>query len=167
MTTHTWTWPLPGSPFDPAVLTPDHAGSFAHKRRLDVHTGIDLYCNQNQLVIACEGGTVVAIDNFTGLSADSPWWEETKFIMIEGISGVILYGEVKPLDGIVVGSVVTAGMPIAHIVRVLKVDKGKPMDMLHLELYQHGTTDCVWWYLGAPQPTPLRDPSSFLRFFNT
>jgi murein DD-endopeptidase MepM/ murein hydrolase activator NlpD len=150
-----WIWPLPGED-----KYTSYAGMFGAIRKFDVHTGIDLYCQPEQKVIAVEDGEVVLIENFTGENANppSPWWHETKAILIEGSSGVVVYGELRPLETIKVGQKIWAGQYIGNVITVLKKDKGTPMNMLHLELYKPGTRETVVWNLGEPQPDSLLDP---------
>lgn len=154
-----WTWPLPGED-----KYTSHAGMFAAIRKFDIHCGQDLYCNPNQVVIAVEPGEVVAIEEFTGEHANppSPWWNNTKAILVEGPSGVVVYGELKPLDSIKIGKKISQGQNLGHIVTVLKEDKGTPMAMLHIELYKPGTRETVVWNLGEPQPDNLLDVSEKL-----
>lgn len=118
-------------------------GRFGGVRKFDIHTGVDLYCDDGEPVYAIENGVVVNISNFTG--KDSPWWFETYAILIEGESGVILYGEVyKP--SLSIGDVVTAGEQLGLVKRVLRNDKGLPTTMLHIELYKSGYKgDGEWW----------------------
>lgn len=130
-------------------------GSFGFKRKHDIHTGVDLYCDHGTEIFAIEDGKVVSIVEFTGTKAESPWWNNTMAIMIEGASGVILYGEVYP--HVCVGEKIKSGDMIGRVVRVLKEDKGKPTAMLHLELYKRGTTEPVWWHLGEEKPSNLLD----------
>ena len=111
-----------------------------------------------------EDGVIVKIENFTGPSAEppTPWWNDTQAIMVEGSTGVIVYGEVKPLDSIKVGDKVKAGKIIGKVVTVLQKDKGLPMTMLHLEVYKPGTRETVVWNLGESQPDTLLDPTMLL-----
>lgn len=96
---------------------------------------------------------------FTGEHANLPHWENTWAILVEGETGVVVYGEI---DAIVdVGDTIVAGQWIGSILRVLKNDKGRPMSMLHLELYEHGTKDTVEWISG-PQHPSHRDPTKYL-----
>lgn len=140
--------PIPGDP-----------GYFGAIRRFDIHTGIDLYCDDGDPVVSIEDGIVVAIEAFTGEHADSPWWNDTWALLIEGNSGVICYGEIVPLPTIKVGSIIPAGLTIGHVKPVLKQDKGKnPPSMLHLELYTTGTRQTVWWKLGEECPENLLNP---------
>jgi murein DD-endopeptidase MepM/ murein hydrolase activator NlpD len=158
-----WTWPLPGVKLVVPESMP-HPGSFGAIRKYDIHTGIDLYCEPGQEVVAAEDGEIVLIENFTGLNAvpPSPWWHETQAILIEGASGVIVYGEITPLQTITVGQKVKQGQVLGHVTTVLKKDKGLPMAMLHIELYKAGTRQTVVWNLGEPQPDNLLNPFPFL-----
>lgn len=141
------------------ITLPGPEGSFAAVRKHDVHTGIDLYAEVGTKVVAMESGTIVAIVPFTGILAESPWWLDTKAIMVEGDSGVILYGEIDPNENLAVGDFVFEGDFLGTIKRVLKKDKGKPLAMLHLECYTKGTVEPVWWHLDKPQPDNLLDPT--------
>jgi hypothetical protein len=87
-----WRWPLPNVP----KLLPDTPGRFGAVRKHDVHTGVDLYCAVSAKVVAVEAGEVVAIEPFTGPDAASPWWLSTEAVLVEGASGVVVYGEVHP-----------------------------------------------------------------------
>lgn len=74
-----------------------HPGAFGVKRKHDHHTGVDLYSTHSTLVRPIESGRVVEIMEFTGLNAEppSPWWNRTQAVLVEGRTGVILYGEVS------------------------------------------------------------------------
>lgn len=155
----TWTWPLR----DVVPAFPDEPGRFGAVRRHDVHTGIDLYCEIGQEVVAVEDGVVVAIEGFTGPNADdpSPWWNDTQAVLVEGESGVVVYGEVS--SRVWVGMYVRAGSLVGVIeTPVLKKDKGRPTTMLHLELMKLGARETVWWGIGEPQPVFLQDPTPHL-----
>jgi hypothetical protein len=117
--------------------TPPH-GRFGAIRKHDIHTGYDIYCKEFEPVHAIEDGVVTDICYFTGTKATPPmpWWEDTMAIGVEGKSGVILYGEVVPF--ITLGENVKEGEIIGFVKRVLSKDKGLPMTMLHVELYEHG-----------------------------
>jgi murein DD-endopeptidase MepM/ murein hydrolase activator NlpD len=134
-----------------------HPGAFGALRKHDVHTGIDLYCNDGESVYAIEDGVVVNICDFTGPKVNLPWWNDTRAILIEGKSGVILYGEL--LECVKLGDSVKEGQLIGNIKRVLKTDKGLPMDMLHLELYDTGYRgDGEIWKHDELKPEALKDP---------
>lgn len=133
---------------------PSPCGEFGAIRKHDIHTGIDLYCNSGVHVYAIEAGIVVANRDFTGVGADSPWWNDTEYLVVSGASGFILYGEIStPLS---VGTVVREGEVLGSVVTVLKKNKGKPMTMLHLELYSK-FNEPVLWGLGLDKPNELLD----------
>ena len=154
-----WLWPLPG-----ADRISSYQGDFGAVRKYDIHTGVDIYCDPDQLVVAVEDGKIISIENFTGENANppSPWWNDTKAVLIEGKSGVVVYGEIKPLDSIRVGDKVKAGKILGKVITVLKKDKGTPMTMLHIELYKPGTKETLIWNLGEPQPENLLNPLEYL-----
>ena len=144
--------------------TPPH-GRFGYRRRHDVHTGYDIYAPDGEPVYAIEDGIVTDVSHFTGeftTPVPMPWWENTMAIAIEGASGVILYGEIYE-PTLKVGDKVTEGQEIARIKRVLKKDKGLPMSMLHIELYEHGYRgDWTVWNLDGEQPKSLRNIETIL-----
>ena len=121
-----------------------------------------MYCQNNQEVYAIESGTVVNILPFTGEIAGYPWWNDTYCVMVESDSGVINYGEILPERSLKIGDEIKRGQFIGNIIRVLKKDKGLPMDMLHLEIYKHGSTETVGWNLNSPKPDSLMDPYELL-----
>lgn len=140
-----------------------HVGAFGVKRKNHHHEGVDLYCPQGTEVYAMEDGEVVMIENFTGPAAGSDWWNDTKAIHVEGESGVIVYGEVIPCEQIKVGHKIKQGEMIANVEPVLKKDKGRPMSMLHLELYKHGSRQTVEWHpMQDDVPEFLQDPTLLL-----
>lgn len=151
-----------------AIPEPGSPGSFGAVRKHDVHTGIDLYCQPYERIFTVEAGTVVAVEKFTGEHADSPWWNNTWAVLIEGESGVICYGEGRFHYYIEPGYEVVEGEDLGVVERVLKVDKGvNPPTMLHFELYKHGTRKTVWWHHGEPQPEELLDPTELVnRLYN-
>lgn len=138
-----------------------HPGAFGYVRTNHVHEGIDLYCPEGTPVHAVEDGVVVAVIAFTGPSAvpPSPWWHDTQAILVEGESGVVVYGEVGIGTGIREGVRVGAGEILGHVRQVLVKDKGRPMSMLHLELHEHGTRDAFEWTIENGRPETLIDPT--------
>ena len=76
-----WSWPLSSTP-----LMPDEPGQFGAKRRHDIHTGVDLYCEMGTDVLAVEAGVVTKVVWFTGSQAPGlgEWWNDTLAILIEG-----------------------------------------------------------------------------------
>lgn len=140
-------------------------GKFGAIRKHDIHTGVDLYTRENAPVNAMESGEVVAIEDFTG-PPESPWWLPTQAILVEGESGVLVYGEVAPK--VAVGDRVEVGQEIANVIPVLKPDAERPKIlghsrfMLHMELHVPGTRATSWWKRNEPQPESLRDPMPLL-----
>lgn len=153
----TWRWPL--KDVRPLVPEAGEPGAFGTVRKYDTHTGVDLYCPENTLVVAVESGRVVSVERFTGEAAESPWWLETWAVLVSGASGVVAYGELHP-PTLKHGQRVRAGQRIGAVARVLVQDKGRPLSMLHLELYTPGTTTTVWWRYARPEN--LLDPTPFL-----
>jgi len=156
--TVTWRWPLWGAP----PRLPDEPGQFGAVRKHDIHTGVDLYTYPGSCVLAVEDGVVVAIEDFTGAVAGSPWWADTQAILVEGKSGVVCYGELIAPRRLAVGDRIQADGFLGCVKTVLRQDKGRPMTMLHFELYTHGTRETVWWRLGEPRPANLLDPTEQL-----
>jgi hypothetical protein len=138
----------------------EHVGAFGTVRRHHVHEGIDLYCPQGTVVHAVETGIVVAVLDFTGPKAGSPWWRDTKSVLIEGESGVVGYGEISTY--LEEGWIIRVGDTVGVVEQVLTKDKGRPMSMLHLELYVPGTRDVVEWKVGEERPQELCDPTPHL-----
>lgn len=138
-----------------------HPGAYGVQRKNHVHEGIDLYCPPGTPVQAVEAGQVVAIFPFTGAKAGSDWWEDTDAVLVEGASGVVVYGEIAPVC--TVGQNVAAGDTLGHVVTVLKKDKGRPMAMLHLELHDHGAREAPEWPHMDKKPKSLRDPTPYLK----
>jgi len=133
----------------PDIPVANHYGAFLTKRKFDVHTGVDLACNDGSPVYAIEDGEIVVIRKFTGEHAGTPFWENTWAIDIEGMTGTICYGEVDPNPLLKVGDIARKGEKIGTVKRVLKEFKGKPMSMLHLAIHNFG-----WKYLYKDQQNP-------------
>jgi hypothetical protein len=162
MTHNVWNFPL--KDWTGNIPLDNHPGAFGAYRKYDRHTGVDLYVSGEEAVFAVEHGIVVAIEDFTGPKADSPWWLPTKSIMIEGMSGVVCYGEVEPFN-IFEGDTITTGQIIAHVAPVLYPGKEKynivkhSRYMLHFEYYKPKTKKCVWWHSNNECPTELLNPT--------
>lgn len=137
-----WLFPLntcKGIPVNP------HPGAFGYPRREARHTGVDLYTEEGAPVLAVEEGIIVCIEPFTGILDDSPWWNNTDCILVEGRSGVVCYGEVTVNLELKVGERVCRGDYLGNVKRVIKIGREHPEitgwspSMLHLELYPKGT----------------------------
>lgn len=141
-----------------------HPGSFGYVRKNHIHEGVDLYAEEGDGVIAIEDGIIRKIIPFTGEIANTPWWNNTYSIFIEHNGYSINYGELIPVDDLKEGDIIKAGDMIGHIRTVLLKDKGRPMAMLHIEMYQPAATAPVTeWALNTPKPPHLLDPTDLLK----
>lgn len=141
----------------------NHVGAFGVQRKNHTHEGVDFYAPEGSHVRAVEDGRVVVIEPFTGPLANSPWWLDTQCVLVEGASGVVVYGEISA--DVAVGEHVTRGQHIGRIARVLPKNKGRPQDMLHLELHTPGTRTCPEWT--HERPLTLLDPTPLCRVWIT
>jgi hypothetical protein len=135
----------------PDIPIANHYGAFMVKRKFDVHTGVDLYAAEATPVYAVEDEEVVSIRPFTVEKAGTPFWNDTEAVDIEGATGTICYGEIRPHRELPleVGLFVKKGSAIGAVKSVLKEYKGKPMSMLHFAIHRHG-----WKYLYKDQEDP-------------
>jgi murein DD-endopeptidase MepM/ murein hydrolase activator NlpD len=142
----------------------DDLGAFGAIRKYDIHTGVDLYCKEGDPVYAMQEGVIIAIKPFTGSIAGFPWWNDTWAVAIAGPSGIINYGEIKPLE-FEEGDFVPEGTLLGHVIPVLKENKGKvpSTSMLHIELYKNIRDGWAEWNLGSPKPSRLLDPTQLLQ----
>lgn len=176
--TRKWDWPLVenNKPKGNGLPVSGHPGSFGHRRKHDVHTGIDLYCVEGTLVFPVEPGSVVDIIPFTGPKAacpsfpDQSWWNDTSAVLVQGKSGLVVYGEIKPDPDLEIGQKVW-GQPLGTVIPVLPKGKERPdipghsRAMLHLELWSC-QEDCNAvggiWKLTEPKPNGLQNPTRWL-----
>ncbi len=143
-----------------------HPGAFSKERKNHIHEGVDLYCIENEAVFSMQEGEIIKIKQFTGAEVGSPWWNDTQCILIESDVGVINYGEIEVLHNLKEGGYVTEGQLLGHVKTVLKKNKGRPMNMLHLELYDNGTQNSIdGWQLGKEKPKKLKDMTGYLLNF--
>ena len=118
----------------------NHQGAFLAKRKYAPHTGVDLYTSNGEYVQAMNDGVVVSIEDFTGKGDNSPWWNDTKCVLIKHWFGVVCYGEID-VGLLFEGEKVTKGQTIGTVKQVLKKGKERPdiaghsLSMLHIELY--------------------------------
>lgn len=147
------------------IPTGNHFGAFGTTRKYDIHTGVDLYCNEDTEVFAIEDGEIISIEWFTGPSVNMPWWNDTQAIGIKGKSGIINYGEVTANPYLAVGDIIAESQLLGWVKPVLKQDKGKvpSTSMLHVELYSEYNGDWALWEVGAEQPKNLLNPTNLLQ----
>ncbi len=145
-----------------AFPAPHSGGTFGAVRKHDIHTGVDLYCPVGTGVVAVEDGIIVAVVPFTGSDTDAPssWWHNTQAVLVESTDRVLCYGEIAPQ--VTIHQAVRAGDMLGTVLQVLRHDKGKPMSMLHFEMYCRGTREPVWWFRNEPQPPELLNPMPLL-----
>lgn len=143
----------------------DESGSFAHVRTHDVHTGVDIFLPEGTPIYALESGVIVWNGQFTGKQADSEWWEDTWAIAVKSKERILVYGELYEQPQLRPGKLVSHNLLIGYVKRVLKVPKGRPMSMLHIEEYDPSVpfTEPVIWNRGDVMPLGLRNPTSFLK----
>lgn len=132
---------MPDDEWWSAIPIGNHLGAYGTKRVYHTHEGVDIYATANSCVYAMGPGYVIDIRPFTGESAGSPWWHDTDCIVVRttlstGDTIDILYGEIEVLPGLDLGSEIAAGDQVGNVQPVLKNDKGRPMSMLHLEMYR-------------------------------
>jgi hypothetical protein len=157
-----WTWPIANR----KPLMPDYPGTFGAVRKFDIHSGVDLYCEIGDKIVAVEDGIVGEVAPFTGKQTGTPWWNDTEAVLVHGKSGVVVYGEVKSL--VKPDEEVKAGQVIAEIeIPVLTEFRGRPTCMLHLELLDYekiGNKDWLDhdWKLDHEKPEELLDPTDKL-----
>jgi hypothetical protein len=144
--------------------TSEHPGAFGTIRKHHRHEGIDLYAGKNALVQAISSGVIVALYQFTGEAVGMPWWEDTWAMAVQDDTGIWVYGEIQRPVTRAVGDVVVEGQYIAQLKRVLKTDKGRPMDMLHLERWKkYSAPHTMLWQVDQSQPDFLLDPTPLLQ----
>lgn len=112
------------------------------------HVGLDLFCSENDPVVAIEDGKIVAF---------YPFYRGTHALLVAHGGFVVNYGEVAPNSlarlGLGVGSAVKSGQQIATVGR---------LNMLHFETYVAGTKINHRWFKGKARPAALRNPSQLL-----
>lgn len=120
-----------------------HPGSFKAIRKNEIHTGVDLYAEEGTIVQPIESGTIVNIVKFTGEHAGLPWWENTWAVLVKGRTGVIVYGEIVPSNGLKIGDSVSPKTILGCVTSVIKNIKDTTISrsMLHVELLSHDRTE--------------------------
>lgn len=118
---------------------PLRQGLFLAKRKHEFHTGVDLYAPEREPVYSAFSGIVTKVEQFTGDAVGSPWWNDTQAVYVlskENKKIIYVYGEILPC--VKVGDAVEVGQMLGRVQKVIKVDKGLPTSMLHLEKYIFG-----------------------------
>lgn len=158
---NSWVSPLPEHYWS-VPLGKYHPSGFGARRKYNLHTGVDLFCDHNQPLASVEDGIIIGIRNFSKKKV--PWLNQTRVILIEGKTGVVAYCNVKEREGLRVGDEVLAGEIIGNVIRINKKKKKNKKDlcMLHLELYSPGTKKRAKWSYNFPKPPQLLNPTQHL-----
>ena len=168
-----WSAPIKHEIFIP---TGEHPGAFGAKRKYDIHTGVDIYCEEGKPVYAMEDGTIIEQGWFTGVSVKMPWWNDTRYLVIKGKSGCIVYGEIWEAKSIMDRRTnnIKVGQLLGCVKAVLPPEK-KRADiphhsnaMLHIELYDEKTkwsksASWVSWEHGQKRDKHLMNPTPYLK----
>lgn len=138
------------------VFMAGRIGKTAGRTRARLHAGVDLFANVNDVVVACEAGTIVDFSYF--YTAKSKQRTYKILIEHEGSGIVINYGEVRrdslSKHGLRVGMRVEAGQPIGFV---------SDTQMLHFETYVKGTQSSHrWWKSDNRAPQELLNPTRYL-----
>ena len=150
---------------DTEIPIAPHPGAFGVVRKNHIHEGVDLYCSEWDTVRAISSGIVMYIGNFTGIAAGSPWWNDTQCILIrhDELNVCFNYGEVRVSEFLSVGDFVREGETVGYVKTVLRTNKGRPMNMLHLEAYSKETKEPIKeWASDSDKPDNLLDPTPYL-----
>ena len=118
------------------------------------HVGMDVFCNEDDVVVACAPGKIVAFYSFY----KRPTTGEDTFALFIAHDGVVInYGEVKKDArqefGWKIGDTVTAGQRIARV---------SGTNMIHFETYVPGTVQNSRWLAGGARPPSLQNPTMLL-----
>lgn len=167
---------------------PSHPGSFGMIRKHHIHTGVDLYCHQeNKPVFPFEDGEIVNMGFFTGEEIGMPWWNTTWFIAVKSGDFVTVYGEIEiepedsdeyfyggsvyiPKNKYKIGDKVTTKDKLGVVIPV--VNKRHPeyenhnTKMLHVERFEADKYNIGFhqpWDEGNPKPEGLLNPTEFLK----
>lgn len=145
-----------------------HPGAFGKIRKNHIHEGVDLYCENMDEVFSMLDGTIIGIFKFTGEHIGSPWWNNTWSILIKHHNFTLNYGEIIPINTIKPGDKINEGQLLGNVTTVLKKDKGRPRNMLHLEMYENVVdVPAMEWALDKEKPKNLLDPTELLLRFIT
>ena len=117
------------------------------------HVGMDVWCHDGDVVIACAAGRIINYYPFYKTSTG----EESYALFLEHNGAVINYGEVKKGADRefrwATGDQVAAGQKIARV---------SSTNMIHLEAYQPGTVQNQRWMRGEARPPHLLNPTALL-----
>ena len=118
------------------------------------HVGVDIFCREGDVVVACAPGEIVAFYSFYR----RPTTGEDTFALFVAHDGVVInYGEVRRSSrqdfGWNIGDQVTAGQKIARV---------SGTNMIHFETYVPNTVQNSRWLRGEARPASLLNPTMLL-----
>ena len=118
------------------------------------HVGVDVFCMEGDVVVACAPGKIVAFYSFYR----RPTTGEDTFALFVAHDGVVInYGEVRRSAreefGWKIGDDVAAGQRIARV---------SGTDMIHFETYVPGVVQNSRWLKNDPRPPKLLNPTLLL-----
>jgi spore germination cell wall hydrolase CwlJ-like protein len=118
------------------------------------HVGMDIFCREGDVVVACAPGKIVAFYSFYR----RPTTGEDTFALFVAHDGVVInYGEVRKNAseefGWRIGGQVAAGQKIARV---------SGTNMIHFETYVPGVVQNSRWLRGEQRPPKLLNPTVLL-----
>ncbi|MCX6154372.1 MAG: M23 family metallopeptidase [Candidatus Kapabacteria bacterium] len=171
-------WPVPES-YENKLPEPGEMGSFWEDREDRYHCGIDLYCDEDAIVLAIESGLVINKTEFTSYNK-TPYHETTYSVLIKSKENVIYkYCELKEIN-VKIGDFIFGGQQIGTIAKSLNpelLDFDTPfyirelvqqgyLCMLHLELYKSPISEVQPYqygnFLGRRKPDSVINPFYYL-----
>lgn len=147
----------------------NHPGAFGYVRKNHVHEGVDIYANEFDFVYIPKQMQAVSWIAFTGEVAGSPWWHNTYALVAWDLEErkTLVFGEISSKGGVFENGferkLLSAGSCIGMVSRVLRNDKGRPCNMVHVEMYEGFVESSIGlWGLNKEKPAGLIDPSDWL-----
>jgi len=128
--------------------------SFGAVKKENIHTGIKLHC-ADRFIYTIESGKIINILPYFKTSGNNKLYS----VMIEGESGVFLYGGIRPSRYLKIGNYVDR----QHYIGEALLHHNSKL-MLHLELYKYGTVEPVQWLTTENKPSNLLDPTNIIRY---
>jgi hypothetical protein len=137
------------------------AAGFGYSQKNGKHqSGIELYCDEGQEVFAIEESDIIDMFLSTGYGAETPWFQNTYTLLLEGNSGVINYSCILIDHDVKFGKTIKEGQLIGRIKKLMDIS----IPSLYIGLYYNGVEEPIEWNRGEVKPTELLDPTDMLKF---
>jgi hypothetical protein len=157
-------------PAEEALLPlPPHPGAFGDVRLRHIHEGVDLYTLPDTPIYAIEDGLIVGVTPLSGGATRNAYWHDMEAVLVQGKSGLLVYGELAPLKGLAPAQKVKAGELLGHIYpkgyhykNTNRKDEDEDHRFFHLELHHPEIRLPTKWLVDQPKPETLHDPTPFL-----